>query len=150
MVWCVSKNRPLHVLAGWWLTAIAMAVLVLPSIGPLLDHHYVERLPGHAHTYPGDVLPAQVHSYEVPGHRDHSGASRDVLLQAGDILYMARDDGAAYAPGDAATKLDRAFATFPGLVRSNLFALLPLRNSRPENAFIPPPWTPPRPTVSSQ
>ena len=140
----------MHVLAAWWLTAFAAAVLVLPNIGPLLDHHYVERLPGHAHSYPGDVLPAHVHSYEVPDHPNHAASSPGMLLQTGDVLQMARDTGAAYAPGDAATKLYRANAIFAGLVRSDLLALLLRRHFGPEDPFIAPPWTPPRPTAISQ
>ena len=86
----------------------------------------------------------------MSGHRDHSGSSRDVLLRAGDVLYTAGGDGAAHAPGDAATKLDRAFVTFVGLERISLFALLLRGITHPENAFMPPPWTPPRSIAFSQ
>ena len=149
MIWTARRARPFQVLAGWWLTAIAAAVLVLPSIGPLLDHHYAERLPSHTHNYPGDEMPTHVHSYEVPSHLDHPGLTRDKLLQAGDILYMASDHGAANAPRDAGTKLntDNSFFSLSG--RSLL--ALPAQGTSPLiGAFIPPPWTPPRSSPFSQ
>lgn len=150
MVWSADRNHPLRILAGWWLTAIASAVLVLPSIGPLLDHHYVERLPDHTHTYSGDVTPAHVHSYEVPGHLDHVALSRDILLQAGDLLYMARDNGAAYAPRDPGSKLNPDHSAYSGLQGRDLLALFARGSSPLVSAFIPPPWTPPRSWVPSR
>ena len=140
----------MHLLAGLWLTAIATSVLVLPSIGPLLDHHFVERLPSHTHSYPGDVTPSHVHPYEMPGHYGHGGLSRDTLLEAGDVLYMARDGGAAIAPGDVNTKLGPNGSTFPGLSGRDLLALGSRVAGPLVSAFIPPPWTPPRSMVPSK
>lgn len=140
----------MHILAGWWLTAIAASVLVLPSIGPLLDHHFVERLPDHAHSYTGETNPAHVHPYEMPGHFGHGALSRDMLLEAGDAVYMARDSGAALAPGDVNTKLSPGSAVFSGLNGRNLLAMLDHAAGPLVGAFLPPPWTPPRFTVPSR
>ncbi len=149
-MWSAHSGRPLRILAGWWLTAIAASVLVLPSIGPLLDHHFVERLPSHAHSYQGDVTPSHVHPYEMPGHLGHGALSRDTLLEAGNDLYMARGGGAAVAPGDINTKQSPDSPVFSGLFGRDLPALLGRAAGTLMGAFIPPPWTPPRPVVLSR
>ena len=150
MTWSAHNGLPLRVLAGWWLTAIAASALVLPSLGPLLDHHFVERLPTHTHSFSGEANPAHVHSYEMPGHLDHSGVSPDALLEAGDAIYTARDGGAALAPGDVHTKLNPDGSVFPGLNGRDLLALLERGAGPLVGAFIPPPWTPPRFTTLSR
>ena len=45
------------------------ALLVLSSVGPLLDHHYVERDPTHTHL--GAARP-HVHDYTAPDAHDHA------------------------------------------------------------------------------
>ena len=41
------------VLRGRWGSALAVLVtgaLLLPAVGPVLDHHYAERVPSHLHS----------------------------------------------------------------------------------------------------
>ena len=41
---------------------------VSATLGPLLDHHYAERLPNHTHLYLGPGGPNHVHPFEVQDH----------------------------------------------------------------------------------
>ena len=38
-----------RILARLWMVALAALVVALPSLGPLFDHHFAERMPYHAH-----------------------------------------------------------------------------------------------------
>ncbi len=97
-----------------WL-AVAAAVALLPGVGPLLDHHYAGRQPGHGHLYLGAVLYDHVHGPEVAhthsygrahihvddGHAGHSHGG-----PAG-VAFFAPHDGAsqghAYVPASASS-----------------------------------------------
>ena len=61
--------RPLRSLL---LLVFVVAVMVLPSMGPLMDHHYAERQPGHMHlglpvehTHSDREGYAHLHQYET-------------------------------------------------------------------------------------
>ncbi len=56
-------------------TLLMLAAISLPSIGPLVDHHFAERLPGHDHVHDG---PAHVHKYQLT--HDHAGGSHLPVL----------------------------------------------------------------------
>ena len=38
-----------RILARLWMVALAALVVALPSLGPLFDHHFAERMPYHTH-----------------------------------------------------------------------------------------------------
>ena len=88
--------------------------------------------------------------YEMPGHFSHDALSSDTLLETGDVLYMARDGGAAVAPGDITTKQSPDSPVFSGLFGRDLPAMLGRAAGPLVGAFIPPPWTPPRSVVLSR
>lgn len=51
----------------------ALAALFLPLLGPVMDHHFAERQPGHAHMYLEGERRDHLHSYETDDH--HIGRS---------------------------------------------------------------------------
>lgn len=49
------------------LSMLLYAAIMFPSIGPLVDHHFAERQPGHLHMYAGTL---HVHSFDRPHSHD--------------------------------------------------------------------------------
>ena len=49
------------------LSLLLYAAIMFPSIGPLVDHHFAERQPGHLHLYAGAF---HVHSFDHPHSHD--------------------------------------------------------------------------------
>ena len=82
---------------------IALYALLLPVVGPLLDHHYVEWQHNHAHVYFG-AGPGEggyhVHIYDVNGYHGHTPVtdySSGRSLPDG-MAYFSGFDGAASGP----------------------------------------------------
>ena len=58
-----SIMRPKVILS---LTALALLVALLtPLLGPLVDHHFAERQPGHLHIYLGGVPVQHLHDHQA-------------------------------------------------------------------------------------
>ena len=55
------------------LLVLAGLGLALPEVGPLLDHHFTERLHDHQHLYFGSVDKNHQHSFQIS--HGHSGAA---------------------------------------------------------------------------
>ncbi len=76
---------------------VAVSLLLL-SLGPMLDHHFAERHPGHSHIYLGSVVPDHSHSFES-NHDHHSSRMMELLLQSGDnptsdgVVVVSSNDG---------------------------------------------------------
>ena len=97
---------------------IALYALLLPVVGPLLDHHYVEWQHNHAHVYfggaPGDSG-FHVHIYDASGDHvhlsvsDHSGGTS----APEGIAYFSRFDGAGSGPISSPTGPTTESLTFP-------------------------------------
>lgn len=55
---------------------LALQAFLMPLLGPLFDHHFFERMPGHDHLYLGMVAPEHVHLFETqhshPGEAPHT------------------------------------------------------------------------------
>jgi hypothetical protein len=49
---------------------------LLPIYGPAVDHHFAERIPGHAHVYLGEVLPDHTHPYEAEHDHAHTDTAK--------------------------------------------------------------------------
>ena len=62
----IASMRRFH---AYFLVVSLSALLVLSSVGPLFDHHYVERDPTHSHL--GAARP-HVHDYTAPDAHDHA------------------------------------------------------------------------------
>lgn len=79
------------------LALLAVGVLMLPSLGPLLDHHFAERQPGHSHWYRGAAGPEHSHPFE------HFHIHYDAMYDAdnsGGIAFFTRNDGAGHSCAD--------------------------------------------------
>ena len=65
---------------------VAVGALFLPAFGPLLDHHFAERQPGHTHVFLGPHSPTHLHFFEVI--RGHSHPLDQERSAPGDIVYL--------------------------------------------------------------
>ena len=70
------------------------AVLVVVSLGPTFDHHFVERQHNHSHIYlspgPADHYHPESHPFEEP--HSHSNIGTD-FHEHGNVIYQASHDG---------------------------------------------------------
>lgn len=51
--------------------------LIVPFVGPVIDHHYVDRSPAHAHVFVGEETNAHEHSLASFDHGHDSGVNGD-------------------------------------------------------------------------
>ena len=137
--------------AGLVWVSVAAAVALLPAVGPLMDHHYAGRQPGHGHLYLGAVIYDHVHGHEVV----HTHSDGQVHIHADDhraghshaapngVVFFASNDGAvqghAYVPASALS----VDLSFPGQAES-LSLLMPREGSLSQQNFVRPPTRPPR------
>lgn len=124
-----------------WAPAVAglsfAAVLLVPAYGPLVDHHYAERLPFHAHL--SDSAP-HVHAYfEIHGHPATSPDAPDLATA------IPSDDGVPSSPVgagiDDGLALRAAIEPPVGLEQPAAYL------SRPGEMSQAPPLRPPRTSV---
>ena len=122
----------------YFLAVSLSALLVLSAVGPLLDHHYVERDPTHTHL--GAARP-HVHDYTAPDAHEHARPpSPDA--PSGVVALMDRDAGFA---GITSVVTDRDGATaFTFFEPSSLFNLPIPPTARLRSEATPPPDQPPR------
>ena len=81
------------------LTVAALAALFLPLLGPLMDHHFAERQPGHAHIYLDGAAHEHLHSYETYDHHLTSMAGgKDEAEQAGTVVILTDTHGLGSGP----------------------------------------------------
>ena len=131
-------------LAGQLVRTLAYAAalaMLLPLAGPLLDHHFAERHPGHTHVYLGQKVPGHLHSYEaLHSHHHHDHGAQP---ETNGIVYFSPMDGITSGPADLAEPAQRQVVIFSG---ANANVLSP--RARPETApagnIISPPKRPPR------
>ena len=100
----LASIRHLVVGLGW--LAAAATVALLPGLGPMLDHHYAGRQPGHDHVHVGALVPDHLHGHEISHDHDHSRHSADGDEEGrGRLLVIAAYNGAvaghAYVSGSA-------------------------------------------------
>ena len=87
----LTAGRVLRAILSAFLTTAATAAVVLPTLGPLLDHHYAERLPNHTHLYLGPGGPNHVHPFEVQDHFHYHPFD----APTDGIVYLASYDGSS-------------------------------------------------------
>ncbi len=92
---CALKNAAAQSLTFPALALLAVGVLLLPSLGPLLDHHFAERHPAHGHLYLGGAGPEHSHPFEHP-HVHYDGMYAPA---PGDrnVVFFAPYDGAGHS-----------------------------------------------------
>ena len=86
------------------LALLAVVGLLLPFLGPVVDHHFAERHPAHQHIYLGAAVPEHQHRYQA-AHRHHRhqtaprpGDSRPDAYHSGGpatpaVAFLAPADG---------------------------------------------------------
>lgn len=128
------------------LTVAALTALFLPLFGPVLDHHFAERQPDHAHMYLDGSEYEHLHTYETYGHHPPTSLAsvNGDAVQNGNVVVLT--DSHRIGPGQAAT-----LAYLQQLVRvvlqnegdANRFAFL-RETASPTSVAIPTPKQPPR------
>jgi hypothetical protein len=74
-----------------FVTVLMVMGLLMPALGPALDHHYADRTPAHAHVFVGEAT--NLHEHSMSSH-DHS-----IGESTGDGLsVVSTSASAAYAP----------------------------------------------------
>ena len=127
------------VLRGRWGAALAVLVvgaLVLPIVGPLLDHHYAERVPGHLHL--AGIAGAHTHPYEVAHRHAQGGAYTDASgapLPAGAGYLLPQEEASGSSAGSGLTHL-LLLALFALLVPP-MMSLIEVRGQPWLRAFTP-------------
>lgn len=121
----------------YFLAASLSALLVLSAVGPMIDHHYVERDPTHTHL--GAAQP-HVHDYVASDTHDHARPQPDA--PSGVVALMDRDAGFAGVT-NVVTDRDGA-TTFMYFEPSSLFNLPVPPVARLRSEATPPPDKPPR------
>ncbi len=116
-------------------TLLMLAAISLPSIGPLVDHHYAERLPGHDHVHEG---PAHVHRYQMT-HDHPDGGHLHVLTFTVALLDHDGDQSATV------TLADTSLPSISPLHGPTALFMLPPSGLAPERGVShSPPLEPPR------
>ena len=132
------------------LTAASLVgLLLLPFFGPLLDHHFPERRPGHSHVYLGPADPDHIHPYEASRHDHHhpesptSGGAGHNPSSDG-ILYLTSHDGVGTGFIELTVPAARENAVFPDLEEYLTALRIPRSSTEPRDLFVSPPRKPPR------
>lgn len=130
------------------LIVIALYALLLPTVGPLLDHHYAEWQHNHGHVYlgggPSGGQATHLHIYESGGPHSHFPVEGSGTTPASEgMAFFTSYDGAGtgliYAPtGPVAESL-----VFPGDGDGPLLAAYMPQYLLPEGATTSPPRRPP-------
>lgn len=129
--------------------AALVGLLLLPFFGPLVDHHFAERRPDHAHIYLEAVAHDHVHPYEVSMHHHHH--KDDPAVGGGlqepptdGIVYLTSHDGAGMGFIELTAPASRESAVFPDPEEYRTALRIPGSDTAPGDAFTSPPRKPPR------
>jgi hypothetical protein len=127
---------------------IALYALLLPAVGPMLDHHYVEWQHNHGHVYFGgssDGPGFHVHIYDTAGDHghvpvtDHSGGH---ILPEG-VAYFSQLDGSGSGPISSPSGPANDSMTFPDPGDHPLLTAYGRGEIPPAGITIAPPRKPP-------
>ena len=138
-------NSFLEFAAHHFLTVAALTALFLPLFGPLMDHHFAERQPGHAHIYLSNPAHNHLHSYETDDHHSiHSPNVADADAQPANVVALTDTHGIGSGPSGTPAYLQQpTSAIFHHEGDANRFAYIH-ENSLLRDAAIPAPKRPPR------
>jgi hypothetical protein len=106
-------------LAQHLLALFVVLSLALSSLGPMLDHHFPERHPGHSHLYFGTATVDHNHVFErVHSHRaldliNPAAVGSDGLNHAG-IVFFSPYDGTGIGAADLTLPLTSPSFVFKG------------------------------------
>ena len=131
------------------LSLLVVLSLALSWMGPMLDHHFAERHPGHQHIYLGAANTEHSHDFR-PFHSHNPLAA---LLSATELPPQNAADGIVFVAPGGGSAHGIADITVPVSAQSISFgvgddAALPgyrlLREAAPPGASVAPPTLPPR------
>ena len=122
-----------------WAAAVA-TIALLPGIGPMLDHHYAGRQPGHSHV--GAMFPDHLHSHEI-AYDQLNSVSPESDEEPGSMVVIAAYSGAAAAHAyvmGSASRIELSFpdpdeAQYPHTGHDGVLR---------QQSFVTPPTQPPR------
>ena len=141
---------------GAWqhLTVSAMALLVVFSLflswmGPMMDHHFAERHPGHQHIYLGAPDPGHRHDFRPSHSHDVFAALLPAAEQprvdiAEGIVYVTPASGSGHGIADITVPASAQSIKFGLGDGSGLPGTYPHRDAIPTGASIAPSTRPPR------
>ena len=127
---------------------IALYALLLPVVGPLLDHHYAEWQHNHGHVYfgggPGETG-FHVHIYEARENHGHLPATdySDGRSIPEGVAYFSGFDGAGSGPISSPTGPFTDPLTFPDPGDHPLLAAYGRAEPSRAGAHVAPPRKPP-------
>ena len=134
----ISSVRRFAAATAW--AAAAATIALLPGIGPMLDHHYAGRQPGHSHV--GAMYPDHLHSHEI-AYDQLNAVSADDDGEPGGMVVIAAYSGAAAAHAyvmGSASRIDLSFPDPDETQYPNTDHYCALR----QQSFVTPPTQPPR------
>ena len=114
------------------ITVLSVGVFLINIIGPIVDHHFVERGHDHDHLYLGIASPDHIHLYDSK-HRHESQAYNISGTQsdAGEhIVFITKDDGmrsaGAYVNADLTLEPKARYGSVCLILRSVSDCRIPL------------------------
>ena len=123
----------------WLVTLAAVGALLLPALGPLLDHHFAERQPGHNHVFLDQAPHEHLHAYEYAGHHhgEHDSPTDGVVIVTS---YDAMGTGLA----DVTPPVTRVSRLLPELTPDKTAFGFDEAHKLPSGESVSPPTQPPR------
>ena len=121
---------------------LSIFLLLLPALGPQLDHHFAERRPDHSHVYLGAPSPRHSHPFEDGGHHAHHQHPRQP--QPSGIVYLSPDEGMGQAFAGVASPMVQQSVVFPAPDGAAFLSGQSRRAAALRGAFVDPPDNPPR------
>ena len=123
----------------WLITLAAVGALLLPALGPLLDHHFAERQPGHSHVFLDQAPHEHLHAYEYAWHHhgEHDSPPEGVVVVTS---YDAM--GAGFA--DVTPPVNRVSRLLPELAPDKTAFGFDEARMPPSGESVSPPTHPPR------
>ncbi len=129
-------------MAAQSVAVLSIFLLLLPALGPQLDHHFAERRPDHSHVYLGAPSPEHSHPFEEGGHHAHHQHPQQP--QPGGIVYLASDEGMGQAFAGVASPLVEQSVRFSAPDGGAFLLGPPWGAAAMRGAFVDPPDNPPR------
>lgn len=125
---------------------------LLSFCGPIFDHHFAEREPGHEHIYLGHISPKHIHLYEVlhahpkthPNAAPHTDGSPSTDVTSDGIVFLAAHDAMDEVSAQLTVPPAHVALDFPGLAEHRYVFVVPGDDVFPQSAFTAPAKIPPR------
>ena len=112
-----------------------LTALLLPLLGPLADHHFAERQPGHLHIYLGGVPIQHLHDHQAfhihdAPNADPLGVENDSPVLENSVIFMPQE-----GEGLSVSTLGITLALLTSVVALALPTMLTLLTPRGQRAL---------------